>query len=754
MASTYLRRFAATLLAGLGVAFLVTSLVLLSKTTHNSTEFGRVQTTIVLVNVLGVVALLVLITGNFVRLIKRYRDHAPGARLTARMVTMLVVLAVAPLLLVYYFSLQFITADIDSWFDVEIDQALEDSLTLSRASFEGRKRDYLRRSQELGKNLRGLNGSGLATRLHFSREDIGAMELTVFGANGRIVATSSEVPSTALPSPPPDAILSRARSGEPYVSLEPASAGGFEIQVVTLLPAPRPRNDFSTSTFAESSTRSRILHARYPVPQHVAELAENVQSASSRYLQLSFLRRPLKISFALTLTLAMLLSLLAAVWAAFFWSRRLVAPIEDLVKGTRAVAKGDFTTRLPMPTRDEIGFLVNSFNAMTNRLAKAQSQAELSQAQVESERANLAIILARLSTGVIALEHNGKLRNANQAASAILGVDLERGLGTDLSELASENSLLGQFMDACNEHLTLSETDWREQITLRGDLGRRVLMCACSALPSESEELPGYVVVFDDITTLMQAQRDAAWGEVARRLAHEIKNPLTPIQLSAERMRKKYLQSMEPADAQFLDRSTHTIVQQVEAMKDMVNAFSEYARAPDMELVKVDLNKLLVEVSDLYRLQDSAIRLRVETDDDLVSIQADPGRVRQVIHNLIRNAFDALEGYTEGEITVTTKLIDNANQRFAELKVMDNGPGFPSDLIEQVFDPYVTSKPKGTGLGLAIVKKLVEEHGGRIFAENRREQGAQVTIQLPLDEQARVSVLSQAANSEPRRRRA
>ncbi|MEM7284343.1 MAG: ATP-binding protein [Pseudomonadota bacterium] len=407
-----------------------------------------------------------------------------------------------------------------------------------------------------------------------------------------------------------------------------------------------------------------------------------------------------------------------------------------------------------MPTRDEIGFLVNSFNAMTNRLAKAQSQAELSQAQVESERANLAIILARLSTGVIALEHSGKLRNANQAASAILGIDLERGLGTDLSDLSSESPLLEQFMAACNEHLSQGESDWREQITLRGDLGRRVLVCACSALPSETEELPGFVVVFDDITALMQAQRDAAWGEVARRLAHEIKNPLTPIQLSAERLRKKYLQSMEPDDARFLDRSTHTIVQQVEAMKEMVNAFSEYARAPDMELVRVDLNKLLMEVSDLYRVQDSGIKLTIDTDDDLQGIQADPGRVRQVIHNLIRNAFDALEGYTEGEIKVTTKLLVDANQRLAELKVIDNGPGFPPDLIEQVFDPYVTSKPKGTGLGLAIVKKLVEEHGGRIFAENRREQGAQVTIQLPLDEQARVSALSSASNSEPRRKRA
>ena len=750
MATSYLRRIAATLLAILGVAFLVTSLVLLSKTTQNSAEFGRLQTIIFLINVAGVIALLVLISGNFFRLIKRYREHAPGARLTARMVTMLVVLAVAPLLLVYFFSLQFITKNIDTWFDVEIDRALEDSLTLSRASFEGRKRDALERGQELAKGLRGLSGPALATRLDSRRKQTGALELTVYGANGRIIATSSDSPSTAMPSAPEEGVLLQARRGESYVSLDPASDGGFEIRVAQLLPAPNPRDQF---LFSESSQRTRILHARFPVAQHVGDLAVSVQSAYTRYLELSFYRPRLKLSFALTLTLAMLLSLLAAVWVAFFWSRRLVAPIQDLVKGTRAVAKGDFTTRLPVPARDEIGFLVNSFNAMTNRLARAHEQAELSQAQVESERANLAIILARLSTGVIAMEHNLKLRTANQAASAILGIDLDRCVGGDLKELATEHSFLEQFVTACEAHLDKDESDWREQISLRGDVGRRVLMCACTALPNETDDVPaGYVVVFDDITTLMQAQRDAAWGEVARRLAHEIKNPLTPIQLSAERIRKKYLAEMGAEDAQFLDRSTHTIVQQVEAMKEMVNAFSEYARAPDMELGRVDLNKLLTEVSDLYRVQESEITLNITTDRSLSAVEADAGRVRQMIHNLIRNAYDALEGHAHGEINVGTRMLKINKQDFAELTVADNGPGFPVDLIEQVFDPYVTSKPKGTGLGLAIVKKLVEEHGGRIVAENRPEGGAQVTIRLPLDEQARVSVLS--PNSEPRRKRA
>jgi nitrogen fixation/metabolism regulation signal transduction histidine kinase len=280
-------------------------------------------------------------------------------------------------------------------------------------------------------------------------------------------------------------------------------------------------------------------------------------------------------------------------------------------------------------------------------------------------------------------------------------------------------------------------------------------MCACTALPGGEGEPGGHVVVFDDITVMLQAQRDAAWGEVARRLAHEIKNPLTPIQLSAERMQRRFLGSMMEQDARVLERATHTIVQQVEAMKQMVNAFSEYARAPEMTLATFDLNQLVQEVVDLYRAQDSNVQLKLELDRDLPSLEADRGRVRQILNNLITNSMEALEGREGAQIDIVTHRESTPAGPLVQISVADNGPGFAPDIIGQAFDPYVTSKPKGTGLGLAIVKKIVEEHGGRIEAENRRSGGARMRVTLPADERTRVGFLPRdARKGEMRRERA
>jgi nitrogen fixation/metabolism regulation signal transduction histidine kinase len=472
-------------------------------------------------------------------------------------------------------------------------------------------------------------------------------------------------------------------------------------------------------------------------------MANSVDESYSEYKRLLYLREPLKRTFTLTLSVVLMLSLLASVYGAFVLSRRLVAPIQNLVAGTRAVAKGDFNTRLPTPSRDEIGFLVSSFNDMTEKLSEAQRLASLSQAQVEAERANLEVILARLSTGVVALDADFRIRTANRASGAILNADLENRAGEYLPDVAAGQPLLQQFIDVAQEHLKQGETEWREQIVLRGEVGRRVLTCACTTLPGDEDHAAGFVVVFEDITALLQAQRDAAWGEVARRLAHEIKNPLTPIQLSAERLRRKYIKTMPEDDVQVLDRATHTIVQQVEAMKEMVNAFSDYARAPDIDINVFDLDKLAQEVVDMYRAQASDIEIVLNTDPTLPKIEADVGRVRQMLHNLIRNSIEALENSDhKGRIEVRLSKTEIQETEVAEIVVEDNGPGFKTGAVSQVFDPYVTTKPKGTGLGLAIVKKLVEEHAGTIEAENLEDRGAAIRIRLPVNETAREAMMA------------
>jgi nitrogen fixation/metabolism regulation signal transduction histidine kinase len=500
---------------------------------------------------------------------------------------------------------------------------------------------------------------------------------------------------------------------------------------------------------------ARMVTATYPIERRLGELADTVESAYQRYGEKARLREPLKDSFTLTLTLVLLLSLFASLYGAFWAARRLVRPIQDLVAGTRAVAKGDFDLRLPLTSHDEMGILVHSFNDMTKRLARAREETGRVQQAVEAERANLAVILARLSTGVISLSPDRTIRTVNHAAGAILGTDIEACIGKPFGEASKSSALFQQFAATCAAHLDHGDTEWREQLVLQGESSRRVLMCACTTLTGEDPSSGSAVIVFDDITTLLQAQREAAWGEVARRLAHEIKNPLTPIQLSAERLRHKLLSSMNETDAQVLDRATHTIVQQVEAMKEMVNAFSEYARAPSMDLAKFDLNQLIGEVVDLYRSQDVAWRPMLTLDPTVGAIEADRGRLRQIVHNLLANSIEALEGSSDPQIRIATRRIERAGAAYAEISVEDNGPGFRTDVVGQVFDPYVTTKPKGTGLGLAIVKKIVEEHGGKIEAENFRGGGARVRIELPLEATDRsLGGTLRERRSGPRRERA
>ncbi|MBV8806275.1 MAG: HAMP domain-containing protein [Sinobacteraceae bacterium] len=716
-------RWGARALVVLWAAIGIGALLLLAGSVQNSSAFDRLQPWILLLNITGVIALIILLARKLWQLVRDYRDHVPGSRLTARTVSIFGALVVAPLLIVYLFSLDFLNRGIDSWFKVEVKQGLSDALVLSGAALNLRMREYSGRTQELAHSLASSPPGEIQDRIDNERRAAGGVEIVLFGEHERIIAASTENPLETLPSRPPSDLVRQIREGRVYVSLEPQADGHYYIRTAA------PLND-------TGSKSDRYVVAIYQVPPQISALYEAVQRSYSQYGELAALREALKSVFRLTLTLVLLLAMLAAIYGAIFFAQRLVRPVQNLIAGTRAVGKGDFGTRLPLPSRDEMGFLVHSFNDMTKRLRRAHEEAKRSQQAVERERERLSIILARLSTGVLAVDRTLTVRMANQAAGAILGTDLSAATGHPLPELAAGNDRLGQFVAAVAVRFAAGRDEWREQLELEGEAGGRTLMCACTPLPGEGTDM-GYVIVFDDITALLQAQRDAAWGEVARRLAHEIKNPLTPIQLSAERMRRRFLASMTPTDAEILDRSTRTIVSQVEAMQQMVNAFSEYARAPEMKITRFSVNQLVTEVADLYRSQDPRATIRLDLDEHIEAIEADRGRIRQILNNLVTNALESLEGVPAPTLEIASRLEFGGDASYAVVTVCDNGPGFQRELLGRVFDPYVTSKPKGTGLGLAIVKKIVEEHGGRIDADNRPEGGARVRVVLPVKDSTR-----------------
>jgi nitrogen fixation/metabolism regulation signal transduction histidine kinase len=700
---------------GIGILVWVVALVLLAVTAEGSQRYSDLSAWILLINILGVVVLLVLIGGRLYDFIRDWRGHVPGSRLRGRTILMFGGLAIAPLLLVFTFSVLFLTRGIDSWFHAEIRQGLSDALALSRAALDLRMREYLDRTGHIADRLAGLSGGSLYVVLDEELRNAGADELIVTSAGGQTEGYSRAGMQHGLPQAPSEELLLQLRQGRPLVSLQPAAGGGYLIKAATQIGA-------------ESGLRSaRLLIATYPVPQRLADLARTVQDAYQEYGRLSVLRVPLKQAFVLTLSLVLLMALLAAMYGALYFSERLVRPVQDLIAGTRAVAKGDFDTRLSRPSHDEIGFLVTSFNDMTKKLARAREETERSRAAVEAERTALAVILARLTSGVISLEPDLRVRVANQAAGNILGVDFAGAAGRPLAELAATYPLLRQLDEVLQRHVTAGETEWREQVTLKGDAGRRELVCACTTLPGDAGAAAGLVLVFDEVTQLLQAQRQAAWGEVARRLAHEIRNPLTPIQLSAERMKRKLMQGLQPAEAELLDRATNTIVQQVEAMKRMVAAFSEYAKVPEMHISEFDLTALIRQVSDLYHAQDPRVAFGLSLDPRAAALEADSGRIRQLLNNLLTNSLEALDGRENPVIMIETRRVGDQ----IVLTVIDNGPGFQGDLLAQAFDPYVTTKPKGTGLGLAIVRRIVEEHGGQVEVDNAPQGGARTRVTLP-----------------------
>lgn len=686
-------------------------LYLLSHASANTASAGQNYTVLLVLNLALAVFLVALIGYQLWRLYRQMHARVIGSRLTLRLLGMFALMALIPGLVVYAVSVTFLTRSIDSWFNVRVEAALEGGLHLGQGALDILLADLQEKGENMALTLAFQPSSTHFTMLNDLREKSGVQDAVLLSPQGRILAFSSADPSGFLPEVPSLTQLRQARYQE-YGKIEPIPDKGLYLRVLVPVNAP------------ELSGETRILQLMHPVPAALSRTAESVQEVYQDYQELSFTRVALKEVFALTLTLVLMLAMLSALAFAFVLSRRLSAPLGVLAEGTRAIASGDYDKVLPAHGKDELGVLVQSFNSMTRQLAEATRAAERNRARVQAAHGHLETVLSHLSSGVMAFDEHFSLRTYNPAAAQILRADLAPSLGRLLGQLEQSPALAALAQLVLARFGETQPGEWKEQLEIDGAHGRQVLLVRGTRLPRGADS--GYVVVFDDVTTLLQAQRDAAWGEVARRLAHEIKNPLTPIMLSAERLEHKLAAKLDDNDAAMLRRATHTIVGQVSAMKSMVDEFSEYARAPALNLATVDLARLVRDVLGLY--EPHGISIRSELAADLPPVRCDATMLRQVLHNLLKNAQEVLEGASAPEISVNVA----AENGMVRLAICDNGPGFPPEVIARAFEPYVTTKRHGTGLGLAIVKKIVEEHKGSIHIENHPRGGACISVTLPV----------------------
>ena len=713
--------------AALGVALLY----LLSLASANTAISGDYYKILLYLNIGLAGALIILIGYQLFALYKKIKGGVMGSRLTLRLLGTFALMAIIPGLIVYLVSVNFLTRSIESWFNVKVESALDGGLSLGQRALDIMLKDVEDKAENMATSLAFQPTRSQYSLLNDLREKSGVQDATLLSLQGRILSVSSSDPTSFLPELPSIPQLRQAQN-RVYGKIEPIPNKGLYLRVLA------PVN------VQEIAGETRILQLLQPVPKSLSNTAEAVQDVYRDYQELSYSRDSLKDVFKLTLTLVLMLSMLSALAIAFVLSRRLSQPLTVLAEGTRAIASGDYSTMLPEHGKDELGILVKSFNSMTRQLDDATKASERNRARVEAARGYLETILAHLSSGVLAINEKAELRTYNVAASNILGISLILFENQPFIKITENHAFLAEFVSLVQTHFELTKaselqkTELTRQIEIIRPQGKQLLLVRATRLPSNNNAADnGFVVVFDDVTTMVQAQRDAAWGEVARRLAHEIKNPLTPIQLSAERLQHKLSSKLGADDAHVLQRATDTIVNQVSAMKTMVNEFSEYARAPSANLRKLNLNKLIKDVSALYEnasTESAQAKITYHLAVDLPDIKGDATMLRQVLHNLMQNAQDALKSVENPLVLVQTSF-DDAN---IKLIVQDNGQGFPADLLTRAFEPYVTTKAHGTGLGLAIVKKMIEEHHGQIKIENNPTGGACITIVLPMDKSNKI----------------
>ncbi len=683
--------------------------LLLMSTAADTVLFSRNYPLLVALNVVLAVAMLGLVGWQLRSLWRDYQAQVFGARLKLRLMLMFGIIAVLPGALVYGVSVQFVTRSIESWFDVRVEKALESGLHLGRSALDSLLADLVDKGRSMATELSDIQESSRRSALLRLREEKGVQSAALFSVGGQLLSSATGELSSMLPELPSQAQLKQARNQQSLGTVEGEGGKLFLRSLVAVA---------SRDLFDEP----RILQLIQPVPPGLAQDADAVQGVYRDYQELELAREGLTRIYALTLTLTVLVALFGAFALAYLMARRLAAPLHILAEGTQAVAQGDFSPRQAIYSGDELGVLTQSFNRMTRQLDEARRDTERHRAELESARGYLESILANLSTGVLVFDRSFVLRTVNEGALTILNDSFAELVGSAVDAWPRQQAL-GAFI---REQFAATEAaEWQGQLEMETPNGMpQVLLLRGSRLPERTGG--GDVVVFDDVTRLIAAQRSAAWGEVARRLAHEIKNPLTPIQLSAERLQFKLAGKLANGDADMLARGTQTIITQVQAMKRMVDDFRDYARLPAPVVAPLDLNELIGEVLGLYESSSAAIETRL--DGGLPPILGDATQLRQIIHNLLRNAEDALESLTGARIRIVTEVAGG----YARLSIADNGPGFPPELLSRIFEPYVTTKARGTGLGLPIVKKIVEEHLGTIEISNAPEGGARIDIRLPL----------------------
>jgi len=718
----------------LGIAVLLTfSLVLLSQSLQTAQDFTSTYGALLLINLSGAGILLIWLGINLWQLWRDIRKQTPGARLQLRLVAALALLIGIPMLVAFFFARHVIHQSVENWFDTQTEEVLQDALTLSRSLLDLKTRDSLNRLDMLIQSNQAALLSSPTLSLTNVAESLGDRnaDVTLFSSAGQVIATASIDTinsSTLLPQPLPENILQQVRQGTPYAALdaEPLTDNTVTSFIRIVLPI-RDNNNRIQS----------LLQAQFHLPDELRQQTDRVAKANSQYQTLAFLREPLKTSVTINLALVVLLTLLGAVLAGIQAARSFTRPVSELTKGAQSIASGDYSQRLDPDRRDEIGDLMHTFNDMAEQIQKSRNELRRSQLAAEAQKRYLQILLDQITAGVLTCDHEGRLRTANNAASRLLGTPLDVLIGQDLQLLSEKHSPLAPFMRAIEQATEVlipnSDKPYENQISIDDDAdSRRILMLRINRLPDLLRTAGGLLVVFDDITVIVQSQRYAAWQDIARRLAHEIKNPLTPIQLAADRMRHRLLGHLNEEDTRIVDRSTHTIIQQVDSMKRLVQDFADFAKSPKVVMQQIDINNLIDDLVIMYPVTDKQqMVIHTDLDSRCPHIIADTGRLRQMFHNLIKNALEATEQQGEPSLKICTR----CDAQSLQLTFSDNGPGIPEALRLWIFEPYATNKPKGTGLGMAIVKRILDEHNASISVGNNEPNGAKITILFPLKTQ-------------------